>query len=267
MFKAISKKLFRSDVEFDKSKNMLHAIITDALWGKYKSLRFGLLWHFFPPILLIFLYYFVWTLLGRSDIPDFWIYLSSAIFAYNFMLTCLVGGTTCIIGNSNYIKKMYFPREILPLSFVISNFIIFLVGYILVLIIVILYGYSINLISILFSIVVLCEMFFFSLGCVFIVSVLTLLMRDLQYFLSSLSLMFFTITPMYFFPNAISDIQGKVVWLNPFTYFVESFHSCIYYCSLPSVQISCMCIVFTLITLIFGYMLFKKYKGSFVKRL
>ena len=199
--------------------------------------------------------------------PDFWIYLGCALFPFNFMISNLTGSTGIIVGNSGMIKKMYFPREILVLAKVISSLIVLLIGYVVVVGALLISGFGLNLISALYLLPLILLMTTFVLGYSLALSALTVYVRDIQHILNSISVAFFFITPMYFTTTAISGAFSTIIWINPFTYFIEGFHDCIYYGSLPCTPMILICLLLSIISFILGTCIFNKLKRGFAERL
>lgn len=86
--------------------------------SRYKGSALGVTWALLRPLATLLVYTLaVGYFLGASrNIPEFGLFLFSGLIAYNFFSDIVVGGTQSITGNSNLMKKIWFPREILPLS-------------------------------------------------------------------------------------------------------------------------------------------------------
>lgn len=252
--------------EIYESRNILRSLVSKNLFGRYRNSVMGFSWHFFQPILMMLIYYIAFTEIRNNPISDYWVYLSCALFPFSFMLSGLTSGSTTITGNSGMIKKMYFPREILVLSQVVTSFIIMVLGYIVVLSVAILIGHYVSWSMLLIPVFMLL-MAVFVTGCVFLFSSVNVYVRDVQYLLGSISMVFMFMTPMYFMADQVSGILGTIIWLNPFTYFVEAFHSMVYFGTIPDVSICAMCLILPIISIVLGYAVFRKLKKGFVERL
>ncbi len=112
------------------------------------------------------------------------------------MVSCITGGTNAFTGHVGLIKKMYVPKEILVLSKAISSIIVCLIGYGIVIGAMLVLGYPMNWAVVLLLPVVLVLTFIFGLGCIFLLSTLAVYVRDIQYFLAPLGIVFFVLTPM-----------------------------------------------------------------------
>ena len=182
------------------------------------------------------------------------------------MLNNLIGGSGCIVNNSGMIKKMYFPREIIVLAQVLSAFIIMILGYIVIMVTIVISGHSFT-VSALMLPVFFTLLLLFVLGYTLFFSAITVYVRDVQYFLTSISMAFFFMTPMYFTLDNVSGLLSKIVWFNPFTYYVEALHQIIYYGNLPSLNITILCAALPVVSLLIGAYTFHRLKSGFAERL
>ncbi len=250
------------------SRNILFSLIKKNLFGKYKNSVAGFAWHFIMPLIMLVVYYIVFTEIRTSVIPDFWVYLTSALFPFFFMITNLTAGSGTIVVNSGMIKKMYMPRELFVIAQVISSLIIMLIGYSIVLFSILLSGYDLNWLSLLYLIPLILFMTVFVVGYVLFFSSITVYVRDVQHILTSLNMVFFVMTPMYFLPDAISGVLSSLIWFNPFTYYVEAYHAIVYFGQFPDLLLSCMCIVILpVLSLVIGSITFYRLEGGFAERM
>lgn len=252
--------------EIVDSRNVLKSLVKKNLVGRYRNSALGFGWHFVMPAIMLVVYYIVFSQIRSTPIDDFWVYLASGLFPFNYMINNLTNGSGCVVNNANMVKKMYFPRGILVLSQAISTMIIMLIGYSIVIIAIILSGYGISTSILLLPLIILL-MFGFVLGYVLLLSAITVYHRDVQHFLSSISMMFFFLTPMYFVSDSISGLFKTIVMANPFTYYVEFFHTIVYYQTIPEINSILIVTCITTISLICGAIVFHKLKMNFAERL
>lgn len=253
--------------EIHASRNILRSLVAKNLFGRYRNSALGFAWHFITPLAMLAVYYVAFTGIRTSPIPDFWVYLASGIFPFTFMTSNLAGGAGAVTSNAGMVKKMYFPREILVLAHVISGFITMLLGYIAVLIIIAVSGYPLDPASLLMLPVILVLMAAFTTGYVFLFSSLTVYVRDVQYILGSLTMVFFFMTPMYFITADATGLLGNIIWVNPFTYYIEALHGIVYFGEIPEMKILLMCAVLPVITLVLGLAVFRRLRRGFAERL
>ena len=253
-------------MELYSSKNILKALVVKYFVGRYKNSLIGAGWHFIVPLISLAVYYVVFSQIRTGNMESFWVYVAVGIFPFHYMVNNLTGGSGAIVGNSSMVKKMYFPREILVFAQSISTFIVMFIG-LMVILLVTLFSRSVVSWSIVLLPLILLILFIFVTGMVFLLSSITVYIRDVQYFLSSVSMVFFFITPMYFETESLHGILNLIVWLNPFTYFVELFHVVLYDGVFPQLSLLVSACIISAIVLLVGVYVFNKLKSGFVERL
>jgi len=141
----ISEKAFKERIsELYHFRHMFYSLVRKSLFGKYKNSALGFLWNFITPAISILIFYIVFESFMGRDIPHYWAYLCVGMFPFTFMNTNLIGGASNITSNGGMIKKMYFPREILPLSQVAYTLIVFLIAYSIVAILMLITGFPLS---------------------------------------------------------------------------------------------------------------------------
>ena len=105
-------KIFKDLYQY---RELLKTNVRKEIRGKYKGSFLGVLWSFINPLLMVLVYAIVFPLILKSSEPNYVIFLIVGIIPWNFFTTVVNQGTTTIVNNGNIIKKVYFPREILPI--------------------------------------------------------------------------------------------------------------------------------------------------------
>ena len=96
-------------------REVLVNLIRKELKVKYTASVLGAVWSLLNPIVFLAVFSFVVEVFG-NPVPDFPVFLLSGLLAWNFVSSALQAGSRSVIDNANLVKKMAFPREILPLS-------------------------------------------------------------------------------------------------------------------------------------------------------
>ncbi len=97
-------------------RELLVNLVRKDLKVKYKSSVLGFLWSLLNPAMLLLVYYFVFSVLLGSGIPRFPIYLLSGLLVWNLFNVGFITATGSVVGTSGIVNKVWFPREVLPLS-------------------------------------------------------------------------------------------------------------------------------------------------------
>ena len=95
-------------------------------------------------MIILFLYYIVFTEIRSTTLDYFWVYLASGVFMFNFMMNNIINGAGCILNNVGLVKKIYMLRELIPLGQVLSSFIVELIGYAIIMLFVFGVGYPVK---------------------------------------------------------------------------------------------------------------------------
>ena len=125
-------------------REMLKTSIKKDIGGKYKNSFLGVLWSFVNPLLQIVVYAIIFPLIMKSDIENYVVFMVCGLIPWNYFSTVINRSSFTMIENGNIIKKVYFPREILPISVVTSETVTFLISSILILIFTLGYGIHLN---------------------------------------------------------------------------------------------------------------------------
>ena len=120
--------------ELYQYRQLLKTNIKKEIRGKYKGSFLGVLWSFLNPLLMVAVYAIVFPYIMRIQTPNYLVYLIIGVIPWNFFTTTMNQGMISIRMNAGLIKKVYFPREILPISVVLSGLVNFFISCIIIII-------------------------------------------------------------------------------------------------------------------------------------
>ncbi len=249
-----------------KYREFLKTSIVKEFRGKYKKSFLGVLWSFINPLLQLLIYTLVFSTIMRADIDHFTVFLVVALIPWNFFNTTIVSAASCIVNNSSILKKIYFPREILPISIVTSNLINFLISSIIVVIALIISGIGLSWYIIFIPFIIIIQ-YIFSLALSFFISAITVYIRDLEYFINVLMMLWFYLCPIVYSAELIPKQYEKIFNLNPMLHLINSYRDVLYYQSLPRIKSLLILFVVSSLFLILGYKTFKNLEKRFVEEL
>ena len=244
-------------------RELLKTNIQKEIRGKYKGSFLGVLWSFLNPLLMVLVYALVFSIILRQDIPNYIIFLIVGVIPWNFFTTVINQGTNCIWINSGIIKKVYFPREILPVSVVLAGLVNFLISCIIIMLFVLISGMGFSWHLVWLPLIAILQTLF-SLGLLFALCAIDTFARDVEYLVTFLLNLLFYATPIVY----TADMFGQYKWilyLNPMTHFIEAYRSIFYYQSSPSMTSIMYISLFTILFLLFGYWIFRKLEKSFAE--
>ena len=247
-------------------KEFLKSNVKKDVRGKYKGSFLGILWSFINPLLSVVVYAIVFHYIMRFQIDHYLIYLISGIIPWTFFTAALNAGMNSILFNADIIKKVYFPRIILPISSVTSCLVNFLISCIIIVIFALFSGVGISIYLLWFPFIVIIQ-YLFTLGVVFIVSALQIYVRDIEHIINFFVSMLFYVTPILYTYDYVPDNFKFILKINPLAYIIEAYHSIFYYKRMP--DIGNLGIVFLGSVSIFfiGYYIFNKLQKGFAEEI
>ena len=200
----------------------------------------------------------------RFNIEHYLIYLIAGIIPWTFFTSALNAGMNSILFNADIIKKVYFPRIILPISSVTSCLVNFLMSCVIIIIFALFSGVGIGY-SILFLPIIVIIQYIFTLGLVFILSALEIYVRDVEHIINFFISMLFYITPILYTPDYVPEKFKILLHINPLSYLIQAYHSIFYYKQLPNIVDLGIIGIFSIILFFVGYKIFDKLQRGFAE--
>lgn len=248
-------------------REMIFSLVKRDLKGRYKGSALGFLWTFLNPLLQLGVYTMVFSVIMRSGIKDYYLFLFVALIPWIFFSSSLIGGAGCILAQQDMIKKIYFPREVLPVSFVTSQFVNMVLSFIVVFIVLFFSNHKWNLIALFYLPIVMLVEYVFALGVTMITSAVTVYLRDLEYILGIIVMAWQFLTPVMY---AIEQVPDEIRWvfsLNPVTYVITSYRQILYYGQVPQLETLLSATVIGVVMLLVGWKVFFHLQKHFVEEL
>lgn len=259
-------QIFKNLYEY---RELLKTNVKKDIRGKYKGSFLGVLWSFLNPLLQVVVYAIVFPYLMRgAEIENYVVYLVTGIIPWTFFSTVVGIGTTSIKSNQGIIKKVYFPREILIISQVISGLVNFFISCVIILIFCIGFGVGISIHLIMIPIIAVIQAVF-ALGLVFITSSINVYIQDLEYIVSFILNMVFYGTPIIYQLSQFSSagILYNLIQINPMTPLMNAYRDAFLYHQWPDALGLIYVAGLGFIVLLIGYFVFKKLEKGFAEQL
>ena len=244
-------------------RTMIQSLVHRDLRGRYKASVLGFLWTFIVPLCQLLVYTIVFSVILKSNIEKYYLYLFVALIPWNFFSSCLTGGASCIIQQQAMVNKIYFPREVVPISFVTGAFVNMLYCEIVVFAVSILSKVHFSFLSLLCLPVVMLVEFVLALGITMIVSAVDVYFRDLEHMLGILSMAWMFMTPIMYDISVVPARFVPFFYLNPMTSIVAAYRDIMYYGTVPKLETLGMAAGMGLFFLILGFVIFGRLKRRF----
>lgn len=259
--------MFESLKELYTYRSMIKQLSKKEIRGKYKGSTLGFLWSIILPIIQVAIYVLVFGVVANQSgqIPDYPIYVLSGMVIWTWFSESMNTAAPTMILNKDLIKKIYFPRVVLPIVAVISKFVNFLIMLCLTLIVMV-FGFNSHFSwwMLLLPLAVIITFMFF-LGIAMIISVLNPYIRDIEYIVNAFMLMIIWVTPVMYDINKVGggglhDVLAFIIQINPMTYFVGMYRDLIYETGGPEWSTIGICIALSIGLLVIGYAIFRHFE-------
>ena len=260
-------------------RQMIFSLVKKDLRGRYKGSALGFLWTFLNPLLQLVVYSIVFSTIFRNNIEKFYLYLFIGLLPWMFFSSSLTVGSVSVISSKDMVKKIYFPREVLPIAYVTSSFVNMLLCFLVVFIVMIIGGIDPNstfhwTVLLYLPIVMIVE-YVLALGFAMLASALTVYFRDLEHILGIITMAWMYATPILYDVSMIQNIlvekgMGNLMhlyMLNPMTPIIVAYHQILYYGQAPDLSTLLSAVVLGLFFLILGYLVFRKLQRGFAEEL
>ncbi|MDQ6840457.1 MAG: ABC transporter permease [Actinomycetota bacterium] len=270
-----ARKLGRDARELAQARELTANLVRRDLKVRHRGTFLGMLWSLANPLLLVVLYYGIFKyILGASPAQDvarpdghavpFAIYFFSGLTLWNLFSNSLAGGTGSVVGSGYLLRKVYFPRAILPLSVVLASVVTFTfeltVLMLMTLVLVGLPGFSILWLPVIVAITALV-----SFGFALFLSAVTVFLRDMSHFVGVLLQLWFWTTPILYSLQFVSrrPAMVRLLKVNPMTGLIVSFRNVVVLDHPPDLLLLGYDLLFGLVMLAIGMYTFQRWQRLF----
>lgn len=247
-----------------KYRELLWILTQREIKVRYKQTSLGILWAILQPLSLMLIFTLVFsyfTKINSEGIP-YPIFSYVALLPWTFFQTAVQFGSMSVVNNSGLVTKVWFPREILPLSSLLAAMVDFLIAGSLLIGLMVFYGVNItaNVFWILFLIPLQITI---TAGINLLLAALVVMFRDLKFVIPlGLQILFYA-TPIIYSINIIPDRFFKLVLANPLTGLVDSYRKILLQGQQPNFYYLSSSAIAGVVLLIFGYWFYKRVDKRF----
>lgn len=197
--------------------DLLLALTQKEIKARYKNAVLGFLWIFINPLVQMLVMGFVFSLIFKFGIDNYYLFLFTGLLPWNFFSLALQKATSRIVFDRSLIQKSNFPREVIPLSTVLSHFFHFAVSWLMLIIYLLITRqwqfFTLSALGLQLSAISL--LLIFTCGLSLITSSLNVFYRDINFIVQALVLIWFYITPIVYPLQKIPQKYLPIFYLNP----------------------------------------------------
>lgn len=244
-------KRAKSDLHFDSSlrksgwqykarqiyryRYLLYNLVKRDLKARYRNSVLGIVWSMLNPLGLMLVFTILFTVMSQDNAQrQFPVFVLVGLMPWNFFSSSLTASTISIISHGTLIKKVHFPRELLPIASLLSNLVNFFIT--LVVLVVFIYAFDIGLTKYaLWVPVIIIIQLIFTLGLSMLLGAVAVFYRDVLMILEVVTLAWFFLTPVFYpleqFGTSatiwgFTFVPAQVMrWLNPMASIIDGYRT------------------------------------------
>ncbi len=247
-------------------REMINSLVRRELRGKYAKSILGFLWSFLNPMFQILIYTIVFSVIYRNDMQNYYVFLMTGLLPWTFFSDSFGQGAMAINGNSEMVKKIYFPREVLVIAEVNAKLINLLLSLIVIAVFIVISGTGFSWHIIFLPVILLIE-YIFTLGASLIVSAITVYLRDMEYIVSVVLMAWVWGTPVMYNIDMVGGVFRRLLSFNPMTPIIVSYQDILYWHRTPYYMNLLVPFVVGIIVLLLAEIVFSKLSKHFAEEM
>ncbi len=209
-------------------RGLIKTLVKRDVLGRYKGSFLGIIWSFFNPVFMLLVYTFMFSVVFKSRWPggsesktQFAIILFAGLMVFNLFAEVINRAPSLILANTNYVKKVIFPLEILPVVALGAALFHFFISMIVWLLFCLIFLGTPPYTALLLPIIVF-PLLLFTLGITWILASLGVFLRDVGQVISILTMALMFLSPIFYPISALPEEYQGFMMMNPMTPVVEA---------------------------------------------
>lgn len=248
-------------------RQMIFSLVKKDLRGRYKGSVLGFLWTFINPLFQLIVYTVVFSFILKTNIERYYLYLFVGLIPWIFFSSSITVGAASVVTQKDLIKKIYFPRMVIPISYVTSCFVNMLLCFIVIFAVIIFSGVGVNFLALLTLPVIMAVEYLLALGMALLASAVTVYFRDLEHILGIISMAWMYMTPIMYDKAIVPERLLPVFNLNPMTHVIECYRDVLYHKQIPDLTSLLSAAGLGILFLFIGCIVFSKLQKHFAEEL
>lgn len=247
---------------FKKYRYLLYELVKKDIKLKYRRSYLGILWTLMEPILTTLVLNFVFGTIFHNTMEHFIIYILIGRLLYSCFSTATKTAMRSIRVNQGMIKKVYVPKYIYPMAAVLSNFIIFLISLIVLVIFCAVNRVGFTLYS--FQVIIpILTLFILCIGAGLLLSTLAVYFRDMEYLWEVITMLIMYCCAIFYPVDRLGD-KAYLLKYNPLFTIIANFRDAVLYERVINWNYAARGAIFSLLLLAVGLYVFKKNQDNFI---
>ena len=215
----------------------------------------------------LIVYTVVFSFILKPNIERYYLYLFVGLIPWIFFSSSITVGAASVVAQKDLIKKIYFPRMVIPISYVTSCFVNMLLCFIVIFAVIIFSGVGVNFLALLTLPVIMAVEYLLALGMALLASAVTVYFRDLEHILGIISMAWMYMTPIMYDKAIVPERLLPVFNLNPMTHVIECYRDVLYHKQIPDLTSLLSAAGLGILFLFIGCIVFSKLQKHFAEEL
>ena len=252
-------------------RDLLNQLVRRNIEGRYRGTMIGVIWMVVTPLVMLAVYTFVfgvvfkarWTVGGLGDSKvAYSLLLFCGMTVFNIFSESVNGSVSIVTHNPNYVKKVVFPLELLPVSAVISACFFGLIWIAILFLGIVLFIHKLCLAAVCLPLIFI-PLILFSCGIAWLVASLGVFIRDLAHVMAIVLLVLYFMTPIFYSLEMVPEHLRSLLLLNPLALIVQSVRQVLMYGQWPNWFALGLVTLLSMSVFQLGYFWFMKTKRGF----
>ena len=245
---------------------LLEEIVKKNFSSKYKDSVLGILWTILSPLLMMVLFTIIFSTIFASTIDNFYAYFLCGWCLFQFFSSSISSSMNALKGNKSILQRTPAPKYIFVLGGILSEFLNFLIMLILLVVIMFITHAPFYFPIIFCSIIPIISIFIMIVGLGLILSIACVYYTDIRHLWTIISMMLLYASAVFYPMNIIPEPFRGYMMLNPLYWIIDQFRCFVYKGVLPNGINLINSLLLSLIILICGIIIFKKYEDKVVTK-
>jgi lipopolysaccharide transport system permease protein len=261
---AFSLKNLRGDLmKLSQYRDLLYTLSIHRIKVRYKQSVLGIFWAILQPLSMMLIFTFIFSLIARmpSEGAPYAIFAYAALLPWNYFSSAVANATNSLVSHSQFVTKVYFPREILPMTCVVSALFDFAVASTLLVCLMVYYHVR-PTVNLFYAVPIILVLSCFALAMSFLLSATQVRIRDVGVAVPLLLQLWMFATPVIYPLTAVPARLRPVYMLNPMVGVIENFRQVILRGTPPDFRSLTTSALISLVLLVASYLYFKRVEAT-----
>lgn len=256
-------RLLGGIVKLAQYRDLLYTLSVHRIKVRYKQSVLGTAWAILQPLSLMLIYTVIFSFIARmpSDGAPYAIFAYAALLPWTSFSNALTNATNSLVNHSNLVTKVYFPREILPLTYVFAAIFDFLIASTVFIGLMIYYHVPLTF-NALYSVPIIVVLMIFTTAMAFLFSATQVRFRDIGVAMPLLLQLWMFATPVVYPLSAVPRRLLPIYLLNPMAGLIESFRQVMLYGTSPDLRLLGIAALISTLLLVAFYIYFKRVEAT-----